>query len=335
MSQIVTLEALHKLVAAALTASNTSFNNAQLTAAALVAAEADGLSSHGVSRVPFYAAQALSGKVNGHAVPRLLDGTSAVAVVRVDARFGFAYPAISSGLDAALERLAETGVVAVSIANSHHFGAAGYHVEYAAERGTVALGFSNSPSAIAPWGGSKGSFGTNPIAFACPREGEAPLVIDLSLSQVARGKIMLAAKRGETIPEGWAFDAQGRATTDPDAALQGTMAPMGGPKGAALALVVEILCAVLTGSNSASQASSFFDAEGEPPGIGQFFLLFDPGAFAPGFERRLTGLIAEVLAQDGARLPGARRLARRAKAKAEGVAIPAALYQELIELSRT
>ena len=126
----------------------------------------------------------------------------------------------------------------------------------------------NSPKAIAPWGGREGLFGTNPIAFAAPRRAAEPLLIDLSLSKVARGKVMVAAKNGTPIPEGWALDKEGRPTTDAKAALEGTMIPIGDAKGAALVLMVEVLAAALTGANYGFEASSFFTADGPPPGGG-------------------------------------------------------------------
>jgi (2R)-3-sulfolactate dehydrogenase (NADP+) len=324
----IPLEALEDLASAALIASNTSEANARSVATALVAADADGLASHGVSRVPFYADQAASGKVDGHAVPRLEQ--HAAAAIRVDAADGFAYPAIRMGLDRALDVAGDAGVAAVSIGNSHHCGAFGYHVESVAAQGLMALGFSNTPAGIAPWGGSRGSFGTNPIGFACPRRAQAPLVVDLSLSAVARGKVMLADKRGESIPEGWALDADGRATTDPRAALAGTMLPIGGAKGAALAMMVELLTAALAGANFAFEASSFFNADGPPPRVAQTFLVLNPDAFgATGFLDRVEALVADVLAQSGARLPGDRRHASRAEARANGIEIGEDLLLEL------
>ena len=327
MSKTLSLAELHDLATTALSAANISRDNAQITATALVAADADGIASHGVSRIPFYADQAIAGKVNGQANPIVTTPSS--AIVCVDAGTGLAYPAIKLGFDKALEQIKTTGLVAVSIANSHHFGAAGYHVESVAEHGYIALGFSNSPSAMAPWGGTHGSFGTNPIAFASPRQDHAPLVIDLSLSQVARGKVMLAAKKGAAIPSDWALDKHGQPTTDPQAALAGTMQPLGGAKGAALALMVEILTAALTGSQFAFEASSFFDAEGPPPSIGQFFILLNPQQFTTQFLARLEVLLADILAQNGTRLPGERRLVNRKKAQLEGVAIADELYADL------
>lgn len=303
--------------------------NAAAVADALVAAEADGLPSHGLSRLPAYADQAKAGKVAGAAVPKLTE--TAPAALMVDACDGFAFPAIAQGLARARAMAASSGVVGVGITNSHHFGAAGHHVEPLAEAGLVALAFGNSPAAIAPWGGSKPLYGTNPIAFACPRgAGKPPLVVDLSLSKVARGKIMVAAQRSEPIPEGWALDASGKPTTDAKAALAGTMLPLGDAKGAALVLVVELLSAALTGAHFGYEASSFFDAKGPPPRVGQFFLVIDPARFAgPGFAGRVGVLADAVLGQKGTRLPGDRRLAARARAAKEGIEVPDALAQDI------
>ncbi len=333
MTVNVSLEDLSDLAIQALVAANTSFENARIVAAALVAADADGLSSHGVSRIPFYADQALSGKVDGHAIPDLQ--LTARAAIAVDAKCGFAFPAIKMGLARAIDLIKDTGVVAVTVTNSHHAGACGYHVEQVATHGYIALGFTNTPAAIAPWGGSKGTFGTNPIAFACPRADNLPLVIDLSLSRVARGKVMLAEKQGKPIPSGWALDSQGHSTTDATAALAGTMVPMAEAKGAALALMVEILTAGLAGASFAYEASSFFSAEGAPPRVGQSFVIIDPAAFAgERFSARIEALCAAILAQDGVRLPGTQRQLRRVKSQQEGVAIPEALCQELINRAK-
>jgi (2R)-3-sulfolactate dehydrogenase (NADP+) len=318
----------YDLAVGVLTAAGVSLPNADAVAKALVAAEADGLASHGLSRLPAYADQAKAGKVDGKAVPVLTE--NAPGALMADARDGFAFPAIGLALARAAEMAGRAGVVGVGVTNSHHFGAAGYHVEPLAARGLVALAFGNSPAGIAPWGGSRALFGTNPIAFACPREGAPPLVIDLSLSKVARGKIMVAAQKGEPIPEGWALDAEGRPTRDAKAAMAGTMLPMGDAKGAALVLMVEILAAVLTGANFGYEASSFFDAKGPPPRVGQFFLIINPARFAgSGFAARVATLAKAILDQKGTRLPGDRRLALRAKSAEDGIAVPAELLVDL------
>lgn len=331
MNQRMTLADADALARRVLMASGVSEAATAAVAAALVAAEADGLASHGLSRLPAYADQARSGKVAGMAEPTLT--RTALAALRVDARDGFAYPALALGLKAAADLAPETGVVALAIANSHHFGVAGHHVEKLAARGLVGMVFGNSPGAIAAWGGVKPLFGTNPIAFACPRANKPPLVIDLSLSKVARGKIMVAAQKGEAIPASWALDAKGQPTTDAKAALAGTMLPMGDARGAQLVLMVELLAAALTGSQFGYEASSFFTADGPPPRVGQFILAFNPKAFAGpvDFSARAEALFAAILAEAGTRLPGDRRLKLRVKAAAEGIEIPAALYQDLMK----
>ena len=201
----------------------------------------------------------------------------------------------------------------------------------------MAIAFSNTPAAIAPWGGKTALYGTNPIAFACPRiNGQAPLVIDLSVSTVARGKVVLAAKTGETIPNDWALDADGQPTTDAKTALTGSMAALGGTsagaKGAALGLMVELLCGALTGSNFGYQGSSFFEPTGAPPSIGHLILVMDPRAFGggTGFADRAEDMFTEILNQEGTRLPGERRLKRR-EASIGGIDIPDALAAELAD----
>jgi (2R)-3-sulfolactate dehydrogenase (NADP+) len=327
----IQLSALHALAKDILVTHGTSEVNAEQVAAALVAAEADGQGGHGASRIPSYAAQAKSGKVDGHAAPKLTK--AAAATLRVDARSGFAFPAINLAIEAVIELARETGIAAVAIANSHHSGVAAHHVEPMANAGLIGLSFGNGPQGIAPWGGSKGLFGTNPIAFAAPRRKSHPLVIDMSLSKVARGKINVAAQKGESIPEGWAVDSDGRPTTDPKAAMAGTMLPMGDAKGAQLVLMVEILAAALSASHFGYEASSFFTGEGEPPQVGQLLIAINPEPLSRGrFQDRLEDLLRAILAQPGTRLPGERRYRLREEAAKNGVALPRALYDELIAL---
>ncbi|MEJ1160001.1 Ldh family oxidoreductase [Prosthecomicrobium sp. N25] len=329
--RILTLAEARDLVAAALQRNRTAEANARSTAAALVAAEADGHAGHGLSRVASYAAQARAGKVDGFASPTVV--RTAPAVIRVDAAHGFAYPAIDRALAELPGIAASQGLAAAAIHRSHHCGAAGTVVERLAEQGLAALLFANTPHAIAPWGGRRGLFGTNPIAFACPLPGDAPLVIDLSLSKVARGRIMAAKRKGEPIPEGWALDADGRPTTDPDAALAGTMVPMGDQKGTALALMVELLAAGLTGATFAAEATSFLDAEGGPPGTGQLILVLSPEALGgPEAVVRMGRLAAAVAGEPGARLPGRRRLTLRRRAEQEGLSLSAATLADIERL---
>lgn len=322
----LTLAEAEQLVAKALMRCRTEADNAQSVARALVAAEAEGQKGHGLSRAPSYAAQAKVGKVDGFAKPSLEWRRPAAAVV--DAKHGFAYPAIDAALGALPDAARASGIAAAAITRSHHCGVAGHPVEKLAEQRLLALMFANTPAAIAPWGGAKPVFGTNPIAFACPLPDRAPIVVDLSLSKVARGNILAAKQKGESIPLGWALDAQGQPTADPEAALAGTMLPLGDAKGTALALMVEMLAAGLTGANFAGDASSFLDAEGPPPGTGQLLVVFDPAAFGGTLEH-FAALAASIEAQPGARLPGARRLAAREQAAREGITVSEGLLAEI------
>jgi (2R)-3-sulfolactate dehydrogenase (NADP+) len=325
---VLTLAEAEALVTDALVRCRTSEPNARSVACALVAAEADGLKGHGLSRVATYAGQAKVGKVDGFATPT--STRRKPAVLAVDAAHGFAYPALDLAGSEIRAIAREQGVAAAAIRRSHHCGAAGHPVERLAETGLVALLFANTPAAIAPWGGSTGVFGTNPIALACPLPGRAPIVVDLSLSVVARGNILAAKQKGERIPEGWALDEEGRPTTDPDAALQGTMLPLGGAKGTALALMVELLAAGLTGANFAADASSFLDTQGDPPGTGQLIIAIDSAALGgEGTLSHCARLAVAIEGQPGARLPGARRMVLREQAAREGLSVADRLMQDI------
>lgn len=323
----LTLVQAEGLVVRTLTRCNTDIGNARSVAHALIAAEMDGLKGHGLSRVPMYARQAKVRKINGAAFPVATHPRP--GLITVDAGYGFAFPAIELAEAELVVAAKNQGIAAAAIRKSSHCGAAGQPVERLADKGLVALMFVNTPGAMAPWGGSKPLFGTNPVAFACPLPGRSPLVIDLSLSKVARGNIMTAKQRGEQIPEGWALDENGAPTTEPELALRGTMLPMGDAKGVALALMVELLAAGLTGANFASEASSYLDAEGAPSGTGQLIIAFDPAAFGGDALARFGTLAAAIEIQPGARLPGMRRLAARKKAEAEGLTISDALMNEI------
>ncbi len=327
----LSIDELTELVKAILVAHNTSEANAAEVASALVAAEIDGQRGHGLSRIASYSAQARSGKVNGQTEPSV--DKTALSLLRVDANHGFAFPAFSRAIDELMTTVKETGVAMAAITHSHHCGVMGHHVERLANAGLIGLVFSNSPKAIAPWGGKDAVFGTNPIAFAVPRANQPPLVIDLSLSKVARGKIKVAAEEGKPIPEGWALGPDGQATTDAKAAVSGTMLPMGDAKGATLVLMVEILSAALTASHFGFEASSFFDAEGPSPDIGQLIIAISPGPLSGGqFAERLETLFSAILEQPGTRLPGSGKAAMRKKAEQDGIEISRTVHEGLLKL---
>jgi (2R)-3-sulfolactate dehydrogenase (NADP+) len=328
----VTLDALRLRVQQALQRAGANEPMAVATARALVLAEAQGIGSHGLSRVAQYTTHLRNGRCNGAAVPRVANQRG--GAVQIDAGEGLAFPACELAVQEAIARARSHGVAFAGVANSHHAGVIVDHLRAVAAAGMVGLGFANSPAAMPAAGGKHPIFGTNPVAAVFPRRTGDPLLIDLSLSEVARGKVMLAAKKGEPIPAGWALDAQGRPTTDAKAALDGSMLPLGAatsPKGAMLALVVELLVTALIGAQFGFEASSFFVDAGNRPRIGQAFIVVDPGALAgsEAYLDRIEVLITEMLADDGVRLPGARREALRRAAEADGVEVPDAVLASL------
>jgi (2R)-3-sulfolactate dehydrogenase (NADP+) len=321
------------LAALALQKCGASKANAAATAAALIAAEIDGQLGHGIARVPSYAAQLKAGKIAGHALPEVK--RTRPGAFRVDAQGGFAYPALDLAISCLLPAAKETGIAAATVFHSHHIGQAGRTVERLADQGLIALVASNTPQAMPFYGGIRPKLGTNPLAFAAPIHGRAPLVIDLALSLVARSKIVAAHKSGDEIPMHWATDAQGRPTTDPEAALTGALLPAGGAKGAALALMVEILCAALAGAHFGWEASSFLDDRGPPPGVGQVLIALDPASFSgPAYFDRMAELLSAMACEPGVRLPGDRRLANRGAARAAGLELAPGLHAQLVKLAQ-
>lgn len=316
------LDSLIDLARNTLLAAGASENMASSTARALVMAEAQGLASHGLSRIPQYASHIRSGRVNAQAEPRVLAERG--AGVLIDADEGLAFPACELAVHEAAERSREYAIGFAGVTRSHHFGVAGLHLDALGHAGLVGFAFSNSPAAMPAWGGKRALFGTNPIAAIFPRADSAPISIDLSLSEVARGKLMVAAREGREIPLGWALDKDGRPTTDPNAGLEGMMCPAGGVKGAMLALMVELLCVALTGASFGYEADSFFSDQGNRPHIGHVFLAIDPSGLVgkAAYEERVETLVEAMLADAQVRLPGARRLDLLRRAEREGVEVP-------------
>jgi (2R)-3-sulfolactate dehydrogenase (NADP+) len=329
----VGLDSLQAMAEAALEKAGAGPAMAHSTARALVAAEAQGLASHGLSRVPQYCSHLKLGRADGAAIPKVVQSRG--GAVLVDAADGLAFPACELAILEAIVRAKDNGVAFAGVTNSHHFGVAAWHLGPVAAAGLVGFAFGNSPSAMPMTGGKRALFGTNPIAAVFPRRDAPPIVIDLSLSEVARGKIMVAAQKGEAIPAGWALDRDGQPTTDARAALEGMMLPMGGTKGAMLALMVELLVVALTGAHFGFEADSFFVAAGNRPKIGQAFVVVDPGSLAgrETYFERVDTLVAAMLADEGVRIPGARREALAAKAADRGVDIPDALVAQLRALA--
>jgi (2R)-3-sulfolactate dehydrogenase (NADP+) len=329
----VSIEELTRLTAGALKRAGASKSMALAAARALVAAETEGLAGHGVSRTALYAQHVREGRVDGRAKAAIVRRKGATCIV--DARNGLAYEASAIAVTQVIERARRYGVSFCGVTNSHHFGAAGYHLAPIADAGLVGLAFTNSPAAINAWGGKRAFYGTNPIAATFPRRGEAPVVVDLSLTEVVRGKIMLYAREDKPIPLGWAMDRDGQPTTSAQAALTGSLSAIGGMKGTMLALVVEVICCALTGAAFSFENDSYFEPGGKPR-IGHALLAIDPEALAgrSDYLERIEFLITHMLEQEGVRLPGARRHAAALRARDEGLEISEALHGELVALAK-
>jgi (2R)-3-sulfolactate dehydrogenase (NADP+) len=270
-------------------------------------AEYSGIKSHGFHYLPIYCNHLKIGKINGQAKPSV-DRISRAAL-KVNADHGFAHTAIDLGLGSLFEMTSQESVAVMSIYNSYNCGVLGFHTKRIAEKGFIGLGFTNAPASIAPIGGMKAVVGTNPFSLAVPFEGQAQIIIDQSASVVAKSEISVRAKTGESIPEGWAFDSQGKVTTNAQEALKGTMAPSGGYKGFGTGLLVEIFTACIAGGNLGTQASSFAGEDGGPPSTGQFFIAIDAEKFNSNYKESIQSLISSITEQEGARLPGSKRQA--------------------------
>lgn len=328
----LTIDQATELAFKALCQAGASPGMARSTARALVQAEAQGIASHGLSRVVQYATHLKNGRANGQAVATVARQKG--AAVLIDAQQGLAFPSCDLAISTAVATAKTLGVCFAGVTNSHHCGVLVDHLRPVARAGLVGLAFANSPAAMPAAGGKHPIFGTNPVAAIFPRRALEPLMVDLSLSEVARGKLMLAAKQGQPIPPGWALDAAGNPTTNAAAGLDGSMLPLGAassPKGAMLALVVELLVTAVIGAQFGFEASSFFKDEGNAPRIGQAFIVIDPGALAGSgaYFDRMEVLITEMLIDDGVRLAGSRRLALERQAKQSGIAVADALLAQL------
>jgi (2R)-3-sulfolactate dehydrogenase (NADP+) len=311
-----------------LLASGASDLQAGATARSIRDAEAEGIRIVGLSYLPTYCDHVACGKVVGDAVPVVSRPRPATVVV--DAGNGFCHPAYEAGEDALVSAARECGVGMMAITHSYSAGVLGWFVDRLARQGLVAVMFANSSALMAPHGGSRPFFGTNPLAWAAPRRNGPPVVGDLSSSAVAWVRVKQAADAGEPIPLGWALDAEGLPTTDAAKALEGSMAPAAGHKGSALALLVDVMAGGVAASNFSHEASGFGGNEGGPPDVGQVVLAIDASVTDPSFVDRLEYEFSALTEQSGARLPGGSRLAARARAEQHGVDIPDELMSVLL-----
>lgn len=302
--------------------------NAEAVADNMVRAEADMCASHGLFRLPWCVASLKCGKVNGRAKPRV--ESLAPAVIRVHGDRGFAPLGQEAGHPALVEAARLNGIAAMGLVDMYHVAALWPEIERLAEEGLVAFAFTPSFPYVAPAGASKPLYGTNPMGFAWPRRNAPPLVFDQASAAMARGDIMIAAREGHAVPEGAGVDAQGNPTTDPNAILAGAQLAFGGHKGASLALMVELIAGPLIGEFLSFEAEVDDGGARAAPHGGELILALDPLRF--GDPERVFDhaekLFDAILAQEGARLPSARRYANREKTT-DGILVPKSLYDAI------
>ncbi|QLJ12608.1 Ldh family oxidoreductase [Pseudomonas putida] len=307
--------------------------HADAIARVITAGQRDECHSHGLYRLLVCSKSLREGKVSATAVPVVKERSS--GIVNVDAQYGFSLLAFETGMPILLEKARTNGVAALAINNCYHFSALWPEVEAIAEAGLCAMALTPSHSWVAPAGGTKPVFGTNPIAFAWPRKEGEPYVFDFATSAIARGDIELHRREGKEIPLGWAVDSDGNPTTDPTAALSGAMLTFGGHKGSALSAMVELMAAALIGDMTSQQSLEYDDNVGASPCHGELILAFDPkvfmGADKAASDNRDEEMFKSIEAQ-GARLPSQRRFEARKRSLANGVFIPQPLYNDLCKL---
>ncbi len=329
MPAAISLKECRALAFDALSHAGVSHANAEAVADHITRAEADGCKSHGLFRLPGYVASVNSGAADPQAEPEIVDAAPGLAAV--DARRGFAPLAIARGRGVLADKAREQGIACVTIRNSFNFAALWPDIEPLAEAGLVAFTFVNSQSFMAPAGGTEALFGTNPMAFACPRGGgRAPMVFDQAAAAMARGEIQIAARDGHTVPAGTGLGPDGQPTTDPAAILAGVQLPFGGYKGSSIALMVELMTGGLSGGFFGYESAADRKRDGGPSNGAQSFIAIDPGRLAgPGFLAHVEALFDRLLANGEARLPGDRRLTARARTAEEGITVEDALYTTL------
>lgn len=308
--------------------------NAAAVADTMTVAERDLCHSHGLFRLPGYVASLKSGKVNGKARPTAR--SIAPAVVRVDGDRGYAPLALKVGREPLAEAARQNGIAALAITRTHHFAALWIETSALAEMGLCAFAFTSYAPFVAPAGGKKPFFGTNPMSFAWPRKDKPPMVFDQASSMMARGEIQIAARDGHEVPPGAGIDPEGNPTTDPNEILKGAQLAFGGYKGASIALMIDLLAGPLIGEVTSYEAGEQDNKDGGPPTGGEFMMALDPKRFGDPDNAldHAERLFARMLEQEGTRLPGDRRYANREKTRTAGIEIPHSLHDQIVALAK-
>ena len=300
------LDDIYKLAYDVMLANGCDADNAAALADIICRAERDGSHSHGLFRVPGYVKALRSGKVNGKAKPSVEHVTP--AVIQIEGNGCFAPLAQAVGLPLLADATAKIGIAALSLVGIHHFAALWPETEYMADRGFVGLACTAYMPMVAPAGSKDALFGTNPISFAWPRPGHCPVVYDMATAAMAMGDVQIAARDGHDVPPGTGLDADGNPCTDPAAIAKGVLLPFGGYKGSAIALMVELLAAGLTGEQFSYEARATDNKDGGPPRGGEMIIGMSPDIIAgPNWQDHVEAFMQKMTSLDGVRMPGARR----------------------------
>ena len=302
----LSLDEIYSLAKNIMLANGCDTANAEALADIICRAERDGSHSHGLFRVPGYVKALRSGKVDGKAKPTIRHLTP--AVIQVDGHGCFAPLAQAVGLPALTEATAKIGIAALSLVGVHHFAALWPETEYLADRGFVGIACTAYMPSVAPAGSNEALFGTNPLSFAWPRPGHNPVVYDMATASMAMGDVQIAARDGREVPLGTGLDANGQPTTDPAAIAKGVLLPFGGYKGSAIAMMVELLAAGMTGEQFSFEARDTDNKDGGPPRGGEMIIGMSPAIIAgDGWQDHVEGFVQKLSNIDGVRMPGARR----------------------------
>jgi delta1-piperideine-2-carboxylate reductase len=324
----LTLAEASNLVIDCLRKNGCSQEVAESVAHVIVAAEADRCPSHGLFRVPGYVASLRSGKVNGMARPETK--LTAPGVLTVDGRGGFAPPALAEARPVFIELTRKNGIAALSLVNIHHFSALWTDLEPICAQGLCAMAFTSYLPVVAPAGGSKPLFGTNPMAFGWPRSNGRSMIFDQASSVLARGEVMIAARDGHAMQPGVGIDAEGNPTTDPNEILSGAMLTFGGYKGSAIALMVELLAGSLIGEQFSYEAGMSDNKDGGPPRGGELIIAMNPALMGgAGSLDHAEKLFAKIAEQPNARLPADRRYVNREKSRQHGISVASEAVEKI------
>lgn len=325
----LSLEQVHQLAYDTLSSNGCNDENATAIADTITSAERDLCHSHGLFRLPGYAASLKSGKVNGNASPTV--EKLAPSVLRTDGDDGYAPLALQVARDPLMACAKKNGIAAMSVIKVHHFAALWVEIESLTSQGLAAMAFTAYTPSVAPAGGTKPFYGTNPMAFGWPRPDGNPMVWDQATATQARGEVMIAARDGHKLPPGVGIDKDGNPSTDPQEVLDGCLLPFGGYKGASIALMIELLVGPLIGERCSFEAAAADSKDGGPPRGGELLIAIDPTRFGNSEDPfgHADRLFNELLKMDGTRLPGERRVKNRAISAEKGIEIPQSLYDKV------